>query len=109
MEAASNDGTALKEFRWQRLPVLGIEPAENIAATAIECGIPTIADFFDERLGRTLREQYGPAKLFLARHVLAHVSDLHGFVRGIKEVLADDGVAIVEVPHVAELFRHLEF
>jgi hypothetical protein len=109
MEAASNDGTALKEFRWQGLPVLGIEPAENIAATAIECGIPTIADFFDERLGRTLREQYGPAKLFLARHVLAHVSDLHGFVRGIKEVLADDGVAIVEVPHVAELFRHLEF
>jgi hypothetical protein len=109
MEAASNDGTVLKEFRWQGLPVLGIEPAENIAAGAIERGIPTIVDFFDERLARTLREQYGPARLFLARHVLAHVGDLHGFVQGIKVVLADDGVALVEVPHVAELFRQLEF
>jgi hypothetical protein len=109
MEAASNDGTVLKEFRWQGMPVLGIEPAENIAAGAVERGIPTIVDFFDDRLARILREQHGPAKLFLARHVLAHVADLHGFVRGIKLVLAEDGVAAIEVPHVAELFRHLEF
>ena len=109
MEAASNDGTVLKEFRWQGMPVLGIEPAENIAAGAIERGIPTIVDFFDDRLARALREQYGPARLFLARHVLAHVADLHGFVRGIKHVLAEDGVAAIEIPHVAELFRHLEF
>jgi hypothetical protein len=109
MEAASNDGTVLKEFRWQGMPVLGIEPAENIAASAIESGIPTVVDFFDERLAHILRDQYGSARLFLARHVLAHVIDLHGFVRGMKHVLADDGVGIVEVPHVAELFRHLEF
>lgn len=109
MEAASNDGTVLKEFRWQGAPVLGIEPAENIAAEAIESGIPTIVDFFDDRLARQLREQYGPARLFLARHVLAHVSDLHGFVSGIKHVLADDGVAIIEAPHLAELYNHLEF
>jgi hypothetical protein len=109
MEAASNDGTVLKEFRWQGMPVLGIEPAENIAASAIERGIPTVVDFFDERLAHILRNQYGPARLFLARHVLAHVTDLHGFVRGMKHVLADDGVGVVEVPHVAELFRHLEF
>lgn len=109
MEAASNDGTVLKEFRWQGMPVLGIEPAENIAAGAIERGIPTVVDFFDDRLARVLREQHGAAKLFLARHVLAHVADLHGFIRGIKQVLAEDGVAVIEVPHVAELFRHLEF
>lgn len=109
MEAASNDGTVLKEFRWQGLPVLGIEPAENIAALAIERGIPTVVDFFDDRLARDLRRQYGAARLFLARHVLAHVSDLHGFIRGIKLVLADDGVAVIEVPHLAELYRHLEF
>jgi len=109
MEAASNDGTVLKEFRWQGIPALGIEPAENIAAGAAELGIPTIVDFFDERLARDLRQQYGPARLFLARHVLAHVSDLHGFVLGIKQVLADDGVAVIEVPHLAELYRQLEF
>jgi hypothetical protein len=109
MEAASNDGTVLKEFRWQGMPVLGIEPAENIAAEAIENGIPTIVDFFDDRLAREVRQQYGPARLFLARHVLAHVSDLHGFVRGIKTVLADDGIAVFEVPHVAELYGQLEF
>ena len=109
MEAASNDGTVLKEFRWQGMPVLGIEPAENIAASAIERGIPTVVDFFDERLAHRLRDQYGPARLFLARHVLAHVADLQGFVRGMKHVLANDGVGIIEVPHAAELFRHLEF
>ena len=109
MEAASNDGTVLKEFRWLGLPVLGIEPAENIAAQAKEHGIPTVVDFFDDRLARDLRRQYGAARLFLARHVLAHVSDLHGFIHGIKCVLADDGVAVIEVPHVAELYRHLEF
>jgi SAM-dependent methyltransferase len=109
IEAASNDGTVLKEFRWQGTPVLGIEPAENIAAAAIERGIPTVVDFFDERLARRIREEYGSARLFLARHVLAHVSDLHGFVRGIKHLLAEDGVAMIEVPHLAELFLHLEF
>jgi hypothetical protein len=109
MEAASNDGTVLKEFRWLGMPVLGIEPAENIAAGAIEVGIPTIVDFFDERLAHDLRRQYGPARLFLARHVLAHVSDLLGFVQGIKHILADDGIAVIEVPHLAELYRHFEF
>jgi hypothetical protein len=109
MEAASNDGTVLKEFRWQGMPVLGIEPAENIAAAALEMGIPTVVEFFDDRLARELRQKYGPARLFLARHVLAHVSDLHGFVRGIKHILADDGVAVIEVPHLAELYRHWEF
>ena len=109
LEAASNDGTVLKEFRWQGIPVLGIEPAENIAAAAIEHGIPTVVDFFDERSAQAMRDQHGPARLFLARHVLAHVADLHGFVRGIKHVLAEDGVAVIEVPHLAELFCHLEF
>ena len=88
IEAASNDGTVLKEFRWQGTTVLGIEPAENIASVATEDGIPTIVDFFDERCARRLHEEYGPARVFLARHVLAHVSDLHGFVRGIKQILA---------------------
>lgn len=109
MEAASNDGTALKEFRWQGTPVLGIEPAENIAAEAIESGIPTIVDFFDARLACEICQQYGPARLFLARHVLAHVSDLQGFVQGIKHLLSDDGVAVIEVPHLAELHNYLQF
>jgi SAM-dependent methyltransferase len=109
VEAASNDGTLLKEFRWQGLRILGVEPAANVAALAIDQGIPTLMKFFDQELARTIRDTYGPAQLFIARHVLAHVTDLHGFVRGIKEILAPDGVALIEVPHLAELYENLEF
>ena len=109
MEAASNDGSVLKAFRQQQVQVLGIEPAANVAAAAREAGIATVVDFFDERLARTLRGQYGPARLFLARHVLAHVADLAGFVAGIKQVLAEDGVAVIEVHHAAALYEQLAF
>jgi hypothetical protein len=109
VEAASNDGTVLKEFRWQGLRVLGVEPAENVATLAGDQDISTVVDFFDEKLARTIRESCGRARLFLARHVLAHVTDLPGFVRGIKEMLAPDGVAVIEVPHLAELYENLEF
>ncbi len=109
LEVASNDGTVLKEFRWQGLRVLGVEPAENVATLAGDQDVPTVVDFFDDKLARTIRESCGLAQLFLARHVLAHVTDLHGFVRGIKEILAPNGVALIEVPHLAELYENLEF
>jgi novobiocin biosynthesis protein NovU/D-mycarose 3-C-methyltransferase len=108
LEAASNDGSVLKAFRWQGQRVLGVEPASNVAEQAREIGVETVCDFFDERVARRLRQEHGPARVVLARHVLAHVSDLHGFVRGLKIALAADGVAVVEVPHAAELYRRLE-
>jgi novobiocin biosynthesis protein NovU/D-mycarose 3-C-methyltransferase len=109
MEAASNDGSVLKAFQRQSVQVLGIEPAANIAAQARGDGIPTVIEFFDARVAQALQSEYGTARLFLARHVLGHVTDLQGFAAGIQTVLAEDGVAIVEVPHVATLYEKLAF
>lgn len=109
VEAASNDGTVLKAFRQQGFRVLGVEPAGNIAALARAAGIPTAEEFFDESVARQIRKTAGPAGFFLARHVLAHVTDLHGFAAGIRDVLGPHGIAAVECPHLAPMYRKLEF
>jgi SAM-dependent methyltransferase len=109
LEAASNDGTVLRAFQQRGQRVLGIEPAKNIAAMALEQGIETVAEYFDERLAGALVRSHGRARIFLARHVLAHVAGLWSFVRGIKTVLANDGVAVIECPHLAALHDRLEF
>jgi SAM-dependent methyltransferase len=107
-EIASNDGTVLKEFRRRGVRVLGIEPARNIAALATADGIDTVPEFFDESLGRTLATR-GRAAAILARHVVAHVDDLRGLLRGIDHLLAADGVFVVEVPYLGDLLAHGEF
>jgi hypothetical protein len=109
LEPASNDGTVLKAFQRRGHRVLGVEPAANIAAMAQKDGIETLVEFFDGKVGKRVRQEHGPAKLVLARHVLAHVTDLHGFVEGIRESLAYDGVGVIECPYVAELHHKLEF
>jgi SAM-dependent methyltransferase len=108
-EAASNDGTVLRAFQQRGLPVLGIEPAENIAARAAEDGVPTRCAFFGTATADRLRAEVGPAKLILARHVLAHVDDQIDFARGLARVLTDDGVAVVECPWLAPFFEQLEY
>jgi SAM-dependent methyltransferase len=109
VEAASNDGYLLQHYVERGIPVLGIEPARNIAATATARGIRTINEFFGESLGRRLAEGGTRADVIHANNVLAHVPDLNGFVSGLRHLLRPDGVAIVEVPWVRELVRHLEF
>jgi novobiocin biosynthesis protein NovU/D-mycarose 3-C-methyltransferase len=109
VEAASNDGTVLRRFREAGRRVLGVEPARNIAETAIEAGVPTVCEFFNEATARQIHRENGPARLVLARHVLAHVNDLHGFVRGMHYLLADDGLAAVEVPHLLPFSLRLEY
>jgi hypothetical protein len=109
VEAASNDGTILRAFQERGLEVLGIEPAENIAAEANGRNVPTLCDFFNLSSAGLVREQFGPAKLILARHVLAHVADLHGFVAGLGHVLGPEGVAAVEFPHLLPFFENLEY
>jgi hypothetical protein len=109
LEAASNDGTVLRAFRKRGLHTAGIEPAENIAARANAEGIETVCDFFNVATARKVRDRYGPARLILGRHVLAHVADLHGFVQGFGIVLADDGLAAVEMPYLLPFFEHLEY
>jgi SAM-dependent methyltransferase len=110
IEAASNDGYLLRHYRQAGVPVLGIEPARNVARVAInQSAIPTIEEFFSEDLGRQLRNAGRCADVFHAHNVLAHVPDLNGFVRGVRHVLKDDGVALIEVPYVRDLIDYCEF
>ena len=109
VEVASNDGTVLKAFQSRGVRVLGVEPAKNIAALAQADGIPTVAEFFNEATARDLLAQYGQASGIIARHVFAHVDDVHGFLEGARHVLRPDGVLIIEAPYFGDLLQQREF
>jgi SAM-dependent methyltransferase len=109
IEAASNDGYMLKNFIARGVPVLGIDPAAAPATAAQKAGVPTINTFFTHELAKTLRSEGKRADVFLANNVLAHVPDLNGFVEGIKTLLKDDGVAVIEAPYLVDLVDHIEF
>jgi SAM-dependent methyltransferase len=109
VEAASNDGYMLKNFAEQGIPVQGIDPSEAPANAAIEAGIPTMITFFGLELAKQLVSEGKKADIFLGNNVLAHVPDLNGFVAGIKTLLKDDGMAVIEAPYVVDLVDHCEF
>jgi SAM-dependent methyltransferase len=109
VEVASNDGYLLRNFVEQRIPVLGIDPAQGPAEAAERAGVPTLRTFFGPAVGATLRAEGKRADVVLANNVLAHVPDLNGFVNAIATVLADDGIAEIEVPYVRDLIENLEF
>ena len=110
VEVASNDGYLLQYYEQAGVPVLGIEPARNIALVAEEQrGIPTLCEFFGEALAQQLREQGKRADVIHAHNVLAHVADLNGFVRGIRLLLKDSGTAVIEVPYVKDMIDRCEF
>ena len=109
IEIASNDGYLLQHYAAQGIPVLGIDPARNIAAAAIARGVPTLAEFFDPTLAEELRRSGRVADVIHANNVIAHVPDLDGFVAGIATVLKPTGVAVIETPYVRELVERLEF
>lgn len=109
VEVASNDGTVLKAFQQLGVRVLGVEPARNIAAIAEQDGVPTVAEFFGAATARDLRARHGPAALVLARHVFAHVDDVHDFFEGIGVVLREDGLLVIEVPYLGDLLEKREF
>src|SRR5262249_54496592 len=110
VEAASNDGYLLKNYKAAGVPVLGIEPARNVAKVAVEQhGIPTREEFFDAALAQQLVTEGCRADVFHAHNVLAHVPDLNGFVAGIRTILKPTGVAVVEVPYVKDMLDHCEF
>jgi len=109
VEIASNDGYLLKGYASTAIPVLGVEPARNVAQVAEANGIRTVAEFFDETLAEKLAATYGRADVVHAHNVLAHVADLSGVVRGLRVLLGDDGVAVIEVPYLRDLVDHGEF
>lgn len=110
IEVASNDGYLLQNYQRDGIPVLGIEPAINIAEVARnQRGINTISEFFGVELARQLRGDGVQADILHANNVLAHVADLNGFVAGIALLLKDTGVAVIEAPYVKQLIDHVEF
>ena len=110
IEIASNDGYLLQFYQRMGIPVLGIEPALNIAQVARDQrGIPTVSEFFGEELARQLKMNGQTADVIHANNVLAHVADLNGFVRGLELLLRDGGVAIIEVPYVKDMIDGTEF
>jgi SAM-dependent methyltransferase len=109
MEVASNDGYLLQFFKGMGIPVLGIEPAANVAKVAVEKGVPTEVAFFGAKTGRDLVARGIQADLIVANNVLAHVPDINGFVAGFKLVLKPSGCITFEFPHLLELITHNQF
>lgn len=105
IEVASNDGYLLQYFVEKGIPVLGIEPAGNVAKVASERGVTTLVDFFGERIGLQLSEGGQRADLITCNNVLAQVPDLKDFVRGLKLALKLHGVITIEFPHLDCLMR----
>ena len=109
MEVASNDGYLLQHFVARGLRVLGIEPAENVAAAARARGVPTISRFLGLQTARDLAAEFGQPDLLIGNNVLAHVPDLNDFVAGLEVLLSPGGLLTLEFPHVLELLRHNQF
>jgi SAM-dependent methyltransferase len=109
VELASNDGYLLQHFLPLGIPVLGVEPAANVAETAIRKNIPTTVDFFGVRLATSMADQNLGADLIIGNNVLAQVPDLNDFVAGIKILLKPEGVVTLEFPHIERLIAENQF
>jgi 2-polyprenyl-3-methyl-5-hydroxy-6-metoxy-1,4-benzoquinol methylase len=109
VEVASNDGYLLQYFVQRNVPVLGIEPAANVAKVASEKGVPTLVCFFGTQLAKEMAAQSQCADLVVGNNVLAHVPDLNDFVEGLKILLKPTGVLTLEFPHLLRLVERNEF
>lgn len=109
IEIASNDGYLLQHFVARGVPVLGIEPAANVAKAAVERGVPSTVRFFGRTTATEIAQEFGRPNLIIGNNVLAHVPDLNDFVAGMKQLLAPDGFITMEFPHLLTLVRDSQF
>jgi len=109
VELASNDGYLLKNFVAHGVPVLGIDPAKGPVEAARKIGVETMHAFFTADLAERLAANGTRADVIIGNNVLAHVADTNGFVRGIRTLLKDTGVAVIECPYLRDLIDHNEF
>jgi 2-polyprenyl-3-methyl-5-hydroxy-6-metoxy-1,4-benzoquinol methylase len=109
VEIASNDGYLLQYFKQHDIPVLGIEPAENVAKVAQAAGIPSIIKFFGIQTAKELVNEGKQADLLLGNNVLAHVPDINDFVGGMKLLLKPHGIITMEFPHLLRLIEQNQF
>lgn len=108
-EVASNDGYLLQHFVAAGVPVLGVEPAANIAEVARTRGVRTETRFLDAATGAELADQYGRADLVVGNNVYAHVPDLHGFTAGLAALVKPDGLVTLEFPHLLRLIEGRQY
>jgi len=108
-EIASNDGYLLQFFKEKNIPVLGIEPAANVAKVAKEKGIPTITKFFGVNTANELKKEGKQSDLIVGNNVLAHVPNINDFVKGMKILLNLDGIITMEFPHLMQLIEKNQF
>ena len=108
-EIASNDGYLLKFFNKKKIQVLGVEPAKNVARSSIARGIPTLTKFFGYDLSKYIKKKYGTFDLIICNNVLAHVPNILSFVKGIKNILSQNGTLTVEFPHFLNLIKYNQF
>lgn len=109
VEIASNDGYLLQYFKQKGIPVLGVEPAQNVAKVAQMAGIPTLIKFFGTDLAKELVAEGKSADLLVGNNVLAHVPSLNNFVRGMKIMLKPRGIITMEFPHLMRLIEENQF
>jgi 2-polyprenyl-3-methyl-5-hydroxy-6-metoxy-1,4-benzoquinol methylase len=109
IEIASNDGYLLQHFKANNIPILGIEPAKNVAQVAIGKGIPTLTKFFGRQTASELVSERKLADLIVGNNVLAHVPDLNDFVSGLKILLSKEGIITLEFPHLLQLISQNQF
>lgn len=109
VEIASNDGAMLQVFKNNGNRILGIDPAKNVAAVANKNGIETWIEFFDDKVAENITRKHGKAKAIIANNVVAHIDNHHGLARGVKELLATDGVFVFEAPYLVDMFHNLTY
>ena len=108
-EVASNDGYLLQHFQAAGIPVLGVEPAANVAEAARARGIRTEVQFLGAETGRAIARQYGRADLVAANNVFAHVPDIRGFAAGLRALVKDEGTVTLEFPHLLRLMERRQY
>ncbi len=109
VDIGSNVGILLAGFKEAGFKVLGVDQAPNVARTALASGIDTRIDFFTSDSARAIREDQGKAHVITGTNVFAHLQELHDSVRGMRELLAEDGVVVIEAPYAVDLIHGLEY
>src|SRR5450756_2522566 len=108
-EVASNDGYLLQHFNAAGIPVLGVEPAANVAEAARAKGIRTVVRFLGTETGAQIATEHGQADLVAANNVFAHVPDIRGFAAGLRALVKDSGLVTLEFPHLLRLIERRQY
>jgi SAM-dependent methyltransferase len=109
IEIGSNDGSLLKAFKSHGMRVVGIDPARDIAAAATADGVPTLPEFFTSAIAARIRAEHGPAALFCANNVFAHIDNMADVAAGIRAMLAGDGAFVFEVSYIVDMIDNMVF